>query len=325
MGKKLEPLPPTWCNDRVGSCAVTGCLPYDNTLKDPMRFIIRYSLPVFFAVVAVVAHADDWNQYRMKGNLFSDYRPAHQRANPGAEWDRIKANEQRQINREFEQRHNRNRSDGGRIDNRDYSRQSRQRDDRMRYHSADPNRHRNSGRIDNNTYGATPSPAPSARQTQRWVGPDYSAQQKNAWRTPAQTTPPARQARSLYTPDQPDNKPEKYYGTRSGESLYPYTAKPVKDSLADDTASHKTSQTSRQAARALYGAASPRDPSYGGNKAWGTSSDTRVDTRRFYQDEISKYRKEHKPRAYCSDGSISGKGSGACSGHGGLLKRNQDS
>ncbi|WAW09845.1 hypothetical protein NB640_11585 [Oxalobacter vibrioformis] len=288
-----------------------------------MRFLLRFSLlPLFLALLAPASHAQvDQFGRGVPNNLFGDYRPAHQRANPGAEWERTKAREQRQIDREFEQNRNRNsRSYGGRIDNRDYSRGSRRNDERMRYHSADPNRHRHSGRIDSNTYGATTAPAPSARSTHQWVGPDYSTRQKNAWHTPAQGTPPARQAKSLYTPDRQDKKPEKYYGTRSGESLYPYTTRPVKGSLADNTANNKTSETSRKAARALYEAASPHDPSYGSNKAWGTSRETRVDTRRFYQDEISKYRREHKPPAYCKDGNVSGKGTGACSGHGGLLK-----
>lgn len=317
-----------------------------------MRFIFRFSvLPLLLALFPPSSNAQvDQFGRGISPNLFGDYRPAHQRANPGAEWESIKAREQRQIDREFEQKRNRSRSYGGRIDNRDYSRSSRRNDDRMHYHSPDKNRHRYSGRIDHNTYGATTSPAPSARSRHQWVGPDYSAQQKNAWRNNRQYASPApsslprayggnphatkrpadnpekyygtRSGESLYPYGSKRNteKPQKYYGTRSGESLYPYTTKPVKGSWAADNANNKTSDTSRQAARALYGARE-RDPSYGGNKTWGASRETRVDTRSYYQDEISKYRREHKPPAYCKDGNVSGKGTGACSGHGGLLKR----
>lgn len=290
-----------------------------------MRFIIRHPLSALCLVLLTAfAHAEDLNAYRIQGNLFDDYRPAHQRANPGAEWERTKAREQKRIDREFEQ--NRSRSYGGRIDNRDYSRSSRRSDERMHYHNTDSNRHRYSGRIDNRTYGTTTDRSPPGKFTHQWVGPDYSKRQANTGHTTrknAMSSPSSTPYLNPYATNRKSEKPEKYYGTRSGESLYPYTAKPVTGAFYANTSPGKNS-TSRQGAKAAYAAAKPSDPSYGGNKAWGISREARVDTRRFYQDEIAQYRKEHRQQAYCSDGSISGKGSGACSGHGGLLKRSQD-
>lgn len=291
-----------------------------------MRFIIRHAVLLFsLALAAAFAQANDMNTYRIRGNLFDDYRPAHQRANPGAEWERTKAREQRRIDREFDQKrrsYNR-RGYEGRIDNRDYSKSSRRNQDRMQYHSRDPNRHRYSGTIDNRSYGANTRPAPARRSAHQWVGPDYSKQQAYTGHTSRQPTAAPRSYRPYanpYAANRKNQKPEKYYGTRSGESLYPYTTKPVKGTFSADTAKGKNNNT-RQGAKAAYAAAKPRDPSYGGNKTWGMSRQTRVDTRHFYQDEIARYRKEHRQRAYCSDGSISGKSSGACAGHGGLLKR----
>ncbi len=273
-----------------------------------MRLIARYLQPfLILACAAFSAHADEGDEYRIKGNLFNDYRPPHQRANPGAEWERTKERERSRIDREFEQK--RSRSNSGNIDNRDYSRRNHRDDDRMHYHSPDSNRHRNSGTIDNRSYGATPYRVPSVNTAPQWAGSDTPAANT---RTRDNTV--ERKAASK----QIEKQREKYYGTRSGEALYPYTTKPVKGSLAADAAPKP--DTHRREPATPHAAAGPQDPSYGGNNAWGVPRKNQVDVKRTYQDDIAQYNKEHRQQAWCKDGTISGRGSGACSGHGGLLK-----
>ncbi|MDL2284705.1 hypothetical protein LJC19_06155 [Oxalobacter sp. OttesenSCG-928-P03] len=204
----------------------------------------------------------------------------------------------------------------------------------MEYHSPDRNRHRHSGSIDYNDYGQTRYRAPSGRTAQQWVGPDYTARNRQTPNTAKRQNTAGYGSRygsrygnsysSPYNKNSGQAASEKYYGTRSGESLYPYTGKPVKGTIAADAAKERNKNSSaipRATAKAAWDAARVPDPSYGGNSAWKVSKQNRVDTRRYYQDEIARYRKEHRPAAYCKDGTVSGRGGGACSGHGGLLKR----
>lgn len=290
-----------------------------------MCYVLSRSAPILLLTcLAAPGHANDLNTYRIQDNLFNDYKPAHQRANPGAPQERARQQERNRIERESDQK--RGRPYSGTIDNRDYSRS--RPDNNTRYHSHDSNRHRNSGTISNLPHETAPGRAGANPKTGRWIGLDAAARNPN---TSSRPPNPETANNTGKSPPQPGLNPhtgnsasrqhEKYYGTRSGESLYPYTTKPVKGTTAADQTKNKN-----VAARPTYNAPAshvpPRDPSYGGNRAWNLSRQNQADTRRFYQDEITKYRREHRQPDYCKDGTVSGKGTGACSGHGGLFKRN---
>lgn len=272
---------------------------------------MRVVLPFFTAGMLLCfmlpsVHANDLDLYQIKGNLFNDYKPGHQRANPGADYQRMKEREAARMERSADSYGNRSRSYGGTIDNRDYSGRSRRSQDSHRYHSNDRMRSRHAGNIDNNRYGATAYKAPPLPKTYNNVTPGNS--------------PAARYENRPLAGNKAPQNTDRYYGTRSGESLYPYTSKPVKGTFAEDAAKNK-SKASLPATNSAYYREKPRDPSYGGNKAWHVPSQNKVNTRRYFEDEIAAYRKAHKPQAYCRDGATSGQGSGACSAHGGLLRR----